>query len=99
MYDRDRLLASVDLELLADEFLGTRKGTHGSGMWACPDPQHAQTGRTPPVSVFRSRRGEQRWRCHGCGAGGTALDLVIAVRGVDVRAAFEFLASRAGTRD
>lgn len=98
MYDRERLLASVDLELLADEFLGTRKGTHASGMWACPDPQHAQTGRTPPVSVFRSRRGEQRWRCHGCGAGGTALDLVMAVARCDVRVAFDILARRSGTQ-
>ena len=83
---------------LADELLGARKGTHGSGMWACPDPQHAQTGRTPPVSVFRSRRGEQRWRCHGCGAGGTAIDLVMAVARCDVREAFDILARRSGSQ-
>lgn len=94
MYERDRILGAVDLACLADELLGPRKGTAASGSWSCPNPQHPQTGRTPPVSVFRSRRGEQRWRCHACGEGGTAIDLVIAVSGCDVREAFESLARR-----
>ena len=67
-------------------------------MWPCPSDQHAQTGRTPPVSVFNSRRGEQRWRCHGCGDGGTAIDLVLAVRGGTPRDALDFLAQRTGHR-
>lgn len=96
MYERDRILGAVDLACLADELLGPRKGTAASGSWMCPNLQHPQTGRTPPVSVFRSRRGEQRWRCHGCGEGGTAIDLVIAVNGCDVREAFEALARRVG---
>lgn len=98
MYERDRILAAVDLAGLADELLGPRRGTHSSGSWPCPNPQHPQTGRTPPVSVFRTRRGEQRWRCHGCGDGGSAIDLVIAVCGCGVREAFESLARRVGAQ-
>lgn len=81
MFDRDALLAAVDLRALADDLLGPPSGGGRSPMWPCPSAQHAQTGRTPPVSIFTSRRGEQRWRCHGCGDGGTAIDLVLAVRG------------------
>lgn len=65
-------------------------------MWCCPSPNHAQTGRTPPVSVFTSRWDEQRWHCHGCGDGGSAIDLVMRSRSVDARTAIEYLLGRAG---
>src|SRR3546814_10173512 len=81
MYDRDALLAATDLRALADELLGPPSGAGRSSTWHCPNAQHAQTGRTPPVTIFTSRRGEERWRCHGCGEGGTAIDLVIASTG------------------
>lgn len=99
MYDRDLLLAAVDLRDLADEFLGPGRSTGRSRMWPCPSAQHSQTGRTPPVSIFTSRRGEQRWRCHGCGEGGTAIDLVLACRGGDPLDAMTFLAERSGQHD
>jgi len=99
MYDRDALLAAVDLRALADDLLGHRSGGGRSPMWPCPNTQHAQSGRTPPVSIFTSRRGEQRWRCHGCGDGGTAIDLVLACRGGTARDAMAFLAERAGHRE
>jgi hypothetical protein len=82
--------------MLADELLGPRTGTGRMPTWRCPNPHHAQTGRTPPLSVFTSRRGEQRWRCHGCGTGGTAIDLLTATRHLTVREAFDQLAQRAG---
>ena len=97
-YDRDALLASVDLRSLADELLGGHHGSERSPTWSCPVPTHAQTGRTPPVSIFITRWGEQRWRCHGCGASGSAIDLVIHTHGVDVRRAMELIASRTGLR-
>jgi DNA primase len=98
MYDRDALLAAVDLRELADDLLGAA-GTNGRArMWPCPNRHHAQTGRTPPVSIFTSRRGDQRWRCHGCGDGGTAIDLVLACHGGTARDAMTFLAERAGHR-
>ena len=96
MYDRDRLLDSVDLSALADDLLGTRTGTARTPTWPCPNPNHAQTGRTPPVTVFWSRAGHERWHCHGCGDGGTAIDLVMAIDRCDVRAALDTLARRAG---
>jgi len=96
MYDRDAIIAAVDLRALADEMLGPHSGGERTPTWPCPNPQHAQTGRTPPVNVFTSHRGEQRWRCHGCGEGGTAIDLVIVCRGVDAREAIEQLAGRVG---
>lgn len=99
MYDRDALLAAVDLRDLADDLLGPSR-TQGRGrMWRCPNASHAQTGRTPPVSIFTSRRGEQRWRCHGCGDGGTAIDLVLATHGGSTRDALSYLAERAGQRE
>lgn len=99
MYDRDALLAAVDLRELADDLLGPA-GTNGRArMWPCPNRDHQQTGRTPPVSIFTGRRGDQRWRCHGCGDGGTAIDLVLACRGGNARDAMAFLAERSGHRE
>jgi hypothetical protein len=99
MYDRDALLAAVDLRALADDLLGPA-GTNGRArMWPCPNSQHAQTGRTPPVSIFTGRRGDQRWRCHGCGDGGTAIDLVLACQGGTARDAMTYLAERSGHRE
>lgn len=88
--DRDAILRRVDLETLADQLLGTRPGR--SRMWRCPNPGHEQTGRTPPLSVFVGRTGIQRWKCHGCGDGGTAIDLAIRTGTVDgVAEALDFL--------
>jgi hypothetical protein len=95
-FNRDAVLAAIDLASLADELLGPHAGTAHTPSWPCPNPEHPQTGRTPPVTVFAARNGEQRWHCHGCGNHGTALDLVMQVRGVDVRAALEDLAGRSG---
>jgi hypothetical protein len=95
-FNRDAVLAAIDLACLADELLGPHAGTARAPSWPCPNPEHPQTGRTPPVTVFAARNGEQRWHCHGCGNHGTALDLVMQVRGVDSRAALEDLAGRSG---
>src|SRR3954452_2195483 len=99
MVDRSQLLERVDLVALADEFLGPHHGTRTSPSWACPNPRHPQTGRTPPVAVFVARSGEQRWYCHGCGLGGTAIALVMAVGAVSIRAAIDELAARVGLAD
>lgn len=96
MFDRDAVLAAVDLRLLADELLGFRRGGQRSASWPCPNPDHQQTGRTPPVTVFTTRWGEPRWHCHGCGNGGSAVDLVMQVQEVDARTALGALAERAG---
>lgn len=94
-YDRDRIVQSIDLAALADELLGPHKGAR-TPTWPCPDEHHAQTGRTPPVTIFTTRRGDQRWTCHGCGASGTAIDLVMTTQHVDIKEALGWLAARAG---
>jgi hypothetical protein len=95
MADRDAILAAVDLRSLADDLLGPRAGRSESPTWRCPDaesPWHAEA--STKVTTFLTRRGEQRWHCHGCGTGGTAIDLVMRRRGGGVRQALEFLAAR-----
>lgn len=96
MYDRTLILAAVDLRVLADEELGNSRGTGHAARWSCPNPDHQQTGRTPPVTIHTSHHGEQRWRCHACGDGGTAIDLIIRTRNTDTRTAIEHLATRTG---
>ena len=96
-YDRDAILDRIDLPALADDMLGPHHGRGPSATWPCPDARHGpQTGRTPPVSVFTGRSGIQLWHCHGCGAGGTAIDLVITTHDMRIRDAIEWLAHRAG---
>ena len=92
---RDELLARIDLVALADELLGPHKGSDRSPMWSCPAPGHGpQTGKSPPLSVFTSHVGIPRYRCHGCGEGGTAIDLVMAAQGLSVGEAMRWLADR-----
>lgn len=50
------------------------------------------------MSLYRSRGGEERWHCHGCGIGGSAIDLVMATHRLTVGEALEELAGRAGVR-
>jgi len=99
VFDRNHIVEATDLAALADELLGPGRGTSRSASWPCPSPQHAQTGRTPPVSVYRAGNGEERWHCHGCGIGGSAIDLVMVSRGLTVAEAIEGLAGRAGIRE
>jgi hypothetical protein len=90
--DRDAILAAVELAGLADELLGQRTGTTASPSWPCPNPHHAHTAREPSdVTIYLTRSGEQRWHCHGCGTGGTAIDLVMKARRTGVRDALLFL--------
>jgi DNA primase len=96
LHDIDAILDRIDLEGLADELCGPRRG-HGSGArWPSPVPDHPQTGRTPPMSIFTDRRGRQRWTCWSTGTSGTAIDLVSINRQMDVSAAIQWLADRAG---
>lgn len=96
-YDRNEVLGRTDLGELADQLVGAHKGRGSGATWPCPDPGHGeQTGKTPPVSIFRTGYGDERWRCHSCGAGGTAIDLVMTIQGVRFAEAIELLARRAG---
>lgn len=93
-FDRDDVLARIDLRDLADRLLGPRHPR--TRTWRCPNPGHAQTGRTPPVTVFTDHRTRQRWHCHACGDGGTAIDLVLSAGPAgDFVEALTWLADRA----
>ncbi len=99
-YDRDEVLSRTNLAELCEQVLGPSRGRGTSASWPCPAPEHGpQTGKTPPLTVFRARYGEERWRCHACGAGGTAIDLVMTTQGIDFKQAIEALARRAGVAE
>lgn len=94
-YDRDELLARTDLTVLADELLGFHVGNARNARWPSPVPNHPQTGRTPPMSIFVDHRGIERWTCFATGANGTAIDLVMVATGRSVGDAIGWLAERA----
>lgn len=93
-YDRDNLLARTDLAALADDLLGWHLGHGRNARWPSPVPDHPQTGRTPPMSIFTDRRGVERWTCFATGTGGTAIDLVTVATGRRVAEAMAWLADR-----
>ncbi|MGH9137909.1 MAG: toprim domain-containing protein [Acidimicrobiales bacterium] len=93
-YDRDELLAQTDLGALADELLGWHAGHGRNARWPSPVPNHPQTGRTPPMSIFVDHRGIERWTCFATGANGTAIDLVTTATGRNVGDSIAWLAER-----
>ena len=97
--DRNEVLDRIDLAGLADELLGGRRG-HGAGAkWPSPVPDHPQTGQSPPMSIFTTSAGQERWTCFATGASGTAIDLVQLRSNMDFGESLEFLAQRAGIVD
>lgn len=95
-YDRDEVLGRTDLASLADELLGGHAGRGRSAKWPSPVPGHPQTGKSPPMSVFTTRRGDQRWTCFATGESGTAIDLVMMRSNCSFGDAIVWLAQRAG---
>ena len=87
--DRDELLARLSVAAVLEELGGPPRGRS----WPCPNPTHAQTGRTPPVSIDPT---DVLWNCHGCGAGGTAIDASVLAHHITVAEAFARLRDRAG---
>jgi DNA primase len=67
------------LEELGDPFdVLARHGIEVRGRMArCP--LHHDT--EPSLSLFTGRDSKERWKCHGCDAGGDALDLEAALSG------------------
>jgi Toprim-like len=77
-YDRSEILRRVDLAALLER-LGAKRGLRSAGRrFPCPSTAHEQTGRTPPATVDAVAAGYGVWHCHACGAGGTAIDAVLA---------------------
>jgi DNA primase len=89
--DRDELLRRVDLDNLLDR-LAPPAGCTVRRRWRCIHPDHED--RHPSLSM-RVVDGIGRWRCWSCGRGGTAIDALVAARGLNVGQAIEQLSARA----
>jgi DNA primase len=92
--DRAEILGRTDLHVLATELCGEPKGGPQRPRWHCPDPRHPD--RNPSMTTFRDRAGTPRWRCHACGEGGTAVDLLMVATGATAGDALRELAARSG---
>lgn len=90
--EREELLAATDLGALLEELTGSEARGHN---YPCPNPEHEQTGRTPPVTLSNNGAGYGLWHCPVCNAGGSAIDALIA-RGFSTADAFRELSGRAG---
>jgi len=87
--DREELLGRVSVTAVLEDLVGpSRRGSS-----RCPSPNHAQTGKTPPVSIDEMKG---LWHCFGCGVGGTAIDLLVVAHGVSVAEAFTLLRKLTG---
>lgn len=86
--DRDDLLARTDLAQVLDA-LTTGRGDGRRRTWNCPEPDHPDVH--PSVTIHTDRHGTQRWRCWSGGHGGTAIDVVVAARGMPVGDAIRWL--------
>ena len=91
--DRDELLARTDLEQLVTEISGTPRGRGRGARWHCANPDHPDEN--PSMGIYTGKRG-QRWKCHACGAGGTAIDLLMIAGAVPAGEAIHDLARRLG---
>jgi len=92
--DRDAVLDRTDLAALATEICGESQGRGGSARWHCPNPDHHDEH--PSMGIYQGFQGRWRWKCHACGEGGTAVDLLMTGAGMTVREALLDLADRAG---
>lgn len=91
--DRDEILAAADLAGLFTDLVGPAGRNH---MYRCP-VHDGQTGQSPPVALIPKDL-PTGWKCHSCGAKGTAIDLLVAARGLSVSEAFAVLRERTGIR-
>ncbi|MCK9895020.1 toprim domain-containing protein [Frankia sp. AgB32] len=92
--DRDAVLDATDLRALATEICGEPKGQGRGTRWHCPNPAHPDEH--PSMGIYQGFRSQWRWKCHACGEGGTAIDLLVIGAGTTVREALLDLADRAG---
>lgn len=92
--DREAVLDRTDLAALATEICGEPQGLGRSARWHCPNPAHPDEH--PSMGIYQGFQGRWRWKCHACGEGGTAVDLLTSGAGMTVREALLDLADRAG---
>jgi DNA primase len=94
LVDREEILARIDLEELATDVCGQPRGGGRSARWHCPSPGHPD--RNPSMGIYTARTGVPRWKCHACGEGGTAIDLLMISTSDSAGDVIRALARRAG---
>jgi hypothetical protein len=94
LLDRDELLARTDLADLTTQICGPAKGRGRSARWHCPNPEHPDEH--PSMGIYLNGHGLQRWKCHSCGEGGTAVDMLMISTTMSAGEALRDLAQRAG---
>jgi DNA primase len=92
LLDRSEVLARTDLPELATEVCGPSRGQGRGARWHCPSPDHPDAH--PSMSLYEGRSGP-RWKCHSCGEGGTAVDLLMISTSMSAGDALRELARRA----
>lgn len=88
------VLDRTDLSVLLDELATSTNRTGAGRRWHCPLPDHDD--HRASVTMYRDRRGHERWRCWSGDHRGDAVDLVVAVTGRQRSDAVDWLAGRAG---
>lgn len=88
------VLDRTDLASVLTELSGGPAHTGRLLRWHCCAADHPDEH--PSVTIFRARDGIERWRCWSGGHGGTAIDAVMAARGVTTGEAIRILEARAG---
>lgn len=88
------VLERTDLSVLLDELARSTNRLGAGRRWHCPLPDHDD--HRASVTMYRDRRGHERWRCWSGDHRGDAVDLVATVTSRDRAEAVEWLANRAG---
>jgi len=88
------VLARTDLASVLTELSGEPTSAGRLPRWRCCDRNHDDEH--PSVTMHRANDGVERWKCWSGGHGGTAVDAVMAGRGVNTADAVRYLEQRAG---
>lgn len=96
MIDLDAIKARTDCRTVADEYGVDIKNRQGD-WWRARcwhSDRHNNGDRTPSMTV-----GAGGFKCHGCGASGSVLDMVMSFEGLDLQEAAAILAEQYGIED
>lgn len=79
----------IDIRAVASS-LGVQLARGGRTAFCPLGHSRGPSGGSPSLSLSQ-KDGVGLWHCHSCSEGGSAIDLVMAVKGVEIREALEFL--------